>query len=803
MDENLKSLVSRGLTSFDAEHESIEIGNYAFASCKGLEGVANVENITRIGDFAFHDTAIRCDVQEGEVVPVDFSNVESIGNYAFWNCHELEALKIGSCKEVGVGGMSSCTSLVDIDGMENLEKVGTNAFHSCKLKRLDLPKVRNIKKYMSKNNTALETASLDSARTIDDGAFEGCTSLGSAVTPNVERLGTNAFKNCSSLTVFASKYLKTIGEHPFEGCTSLEKIYIGGGTTERITKESLFGDTELENEPQIYVDREHASDFEGFDELLSFPDAVGGYIFDLGGAKAEDDEYHFFDRNFVEITGWSEVADLEDAMYYTVSAPTVKKIKVATLLDNLKVEKCWGNRSTPVIDQWMDENTEEDSKEEVTPPTSEEFMRYVLEGDKFIGDGGEVDESNRESSMWAYLQKLNDNRFKDIYLIDAWADESNQGLDGTSCWYIGSKEEYDTLRATGFFDRDETSHDYDIWSGTDANWSYGWKYYHWEDESEWGVFKALCELYLKNLYKTSEDESEWGLKPRMYHTPCADFLENNDSLDAYKELKNSGLVKLEDFDELMEYPSDEEEEDSEPQLKEGARITPLMCIKQAYDDCMSGRQTFTVDPYFITWERDYYGEVVDDSEDKLGFYKVGNTNRFKPETQTMQIITFTSEYKLDGEKNILPIGGTALKEETEESVTIESSESTPRFKGFLEGKIGEEGTFEDLIKLIYNDMTVDESEWTIPNDDDIVYSYEDEDGVMHEVTFLQDLLNIPTKVITGKNGEYSFTGREVIPCRFNNKFMLDWGCKGKEKNTGSWYKTSKRAYANIVPIRNI
>lgn len=768
MDTNLEAYVSRSLTSYDASEQEV-IGDYAFARCKELTTVENTDDIKSIGDFAFTEAFPKTESDDlGHICEAEFPNVESIGDYAFWRCDGLKKITLGNCKEIGTGAFSSCGSLEEIEGLEEVEKIGIDALHSTRLTSLNLRKLRNVRKFISKNSTRLETADVSGARNIDEGAFEGCTSLSSISAQSIDRLGKGAFKGCSSLIVFASKNLNRIGEKPFEGCTSMTDVYIGGRLTEDYgdLHTYLFGDTEFDEDPIIHITR---SDFDSYveEEGITCFDKVGGFIFDLGGATYSDGEYHFYDNSFEEILDWETTSDLRDAVYYSCSDYSLKKIKVATLLKHPYQEKPWGDRGTRVVEVEEDEPL----------PTSEQMFPIALDKDV------------AEDSMWTFVDGLNGERFKDIYLVDNWWDDN-----GVSPWFIGSKEEYDKLREEGFFESEDAV-SLDHWACDEANGSYGWKYYHWMKESEWGVFKALCELYLKNLYKTTEEESEWGLHPKMYHTPCADFVENNDSLDAYAELKKTGLVKLEDFEELLEYPS--EDDDSEPYLKEDARITPLMCIRRAYDDCIRGIQSFTVDPYFITRSRDYYGVVEEDAEPF--FYKVGNTRRFQPETQTMTIITYMTEYTLDGEKNILPIHGTAHDEDTDDLLEVMSSEATPKFVEFLSGK-GE--TFEEVIHAVYPSYGGTEFEG-IPNDDDIVFSYEDDDGATHEVTLSQDLMNIPTVVTDVRSGEYSYTSRNRTPCRFNNTFMNDWNCKGREMNTGSWYKTTKRAYAHMVPVRNI
>lgn len=80
-------------------------------------------SIYGIGDNSFAYTGI---------TSVDLSNVASIKDFAFYECHELNQVTVGnSITTIPLGCFQECTSLQEILIPENVKYIGENAFKGC------------------------------------------------------------------------------------------------------------------------------------------------------------------------------------------------------------------------------------------------------------------------------------------------------------------------------------------------------------------------------------------------------------------------------------------------------------------------------------------------------------------------------------------------------------------------------------------------------------------------------------------------------------------------------------------------
>ena len=162
-----------------------ELPAFLYSGLKNIDKVTLPESVTDIGVGAFANSSISC---------VDnFANIESIEEYAFKNCTNLEEFELGS----------------------KLMIIGMEAFSGCDwLKSIYIP---------------------DSVSNIEISAFEDCTNLESVrMSPNVDFIPRQAFNNCKSLSEFEwSSNRKLIGRYAFGNCVKLndfdfmnvEKLY--------------------------------------------------------------------------------------------------------------------------------------------------------------------------------------------------------------------------------------------------------------------------------------------------------------------------------------------------------------------------------------------------------------------------------------------------------------------------------------------------------------------------------------------------------------------------------------------------
>ena len=193
----------------------VGIGEYAFYNCYELEGVTIPEGVAAIGEYAFWN----CFRLEGVTIP---ESVTSIGQYAFQWCGGLKSVHISSltawCQikfdynanplrqahELYLNG-ERVTKLVLPEG---LKAVGTDAFAGC---------------------TGLTEVTIhDGVTAIGKSAFSDCNGLTGVVIPSsVTAIGDSAFSDCSGLTeVVIPDSVTAIGDSAFSDCSGLTEMVI-------------------------------------------------------------------------------------------------------------------------------------------------------------------------------------------------------------------------------------------------------------------------------------------------------------------------------------------------------------------------------------------------------------------------------------------------------------------------------------------------------------------------------------------------------------------------------------------------
>ena len=199
----------------------VGIGEYAFYNCYELEGVTIPEGVAAIGEYAFWN----CFRLEGVTIP---ESVTSIGQYAFQWCGGLKSVHISSltawCQikfdynanplrqahELYLNG-ERVTKLVL---PESLKSVGTDAFAGC---------------------TGLTEVTIhDGVTAIGKSAFSDCSGLTGVVIPShVTDIGDLAFSGCSGLTeVLIPSHVTDIGDLAFSGCSGLTEVLIPSHVTD-------------------------------------------------------------------------------------------------------------------------------------------------------------------------------------------------------------------------------------------------------------------------------------------------------------------------------------------------------------------------------------------------------------------------------------------------------------------------------------------------------------------------------------------------------------------------------------------
>ena len=131
------------------------IGEVVIPETIKCDGVTYIVN--SIGNYAFYNctqlTEITCNgVRLGQIVKFSWK-IKSIGDYAFYGCEALQSIRsIGPLTSIGEGAFYRCKALSSFYIPNTLKSIGKNAFYECtNIKSVDIdspsalyyPKIRN------------------------------------------------------------------------------------------------------------------------------------------------------------------------------------------------------------------------------------------------------------------------------------------------------------------------------------------------------------------------------------------------------------------------------------------------------------------------------------------------------------------------------------------------------------------------------------------------------------------------------------------------------------------------------------
>lgn len=216
----------------------------AFDNRWAIEKIVLPQNITSIGNYAFHGTGIKeislpaslttlgsysfcnCDSLVSVTIP---DLVSVIPNECFYDCDKLQFVKLpAGLSAINSNAFNGCDQLSSIALPSALTTIGSYAFQYCPIPAIAIPVgVTTIGSYAFAYNTAIENLTIpESVITINSYAFSGCSSL-----KNVEfneglvNIYGRAFQNCSALTeVILPSSLEKCQSAPFERCIGIKKL---------------------------------------------------------------------------------------------------------------------------------------------------------------------------------------------------------------------------------------------------------------------------------------------------------------------------------------------------------------------------------------------------------------------------------------------------------------------------------------------------------------------------------------------------------------------------------------------------
>ncbi|MCM1043030.1 MAG: leucine-rich repeat protein [Corallococcus sp.] len=240
------------LTSVDLSNIT-EIGDACFADCTGILTVNNTGKLVKIGESAFFFTkAQNSTAGGGQFTSIDLSNVEFIGEDAFYFCKNLTSVNLDKANHLGIGAFAFCLSLKDVSlgsqinrlddavfyecesldvgtlRLDNIVYVGDSAFYGAKLPQtLTLPSVTYVgsTSFTEPSKHGLVAINLPSVTEIAPQAFANCTLLTTVNVPKLEKIGFAAFMDTAVQEFEVTDNLKKAEYGAFNEAPQLKALY--------------------------------------------------------------------------------------------------------------------------------------------------------------------------------------------------------------------------------------------------------------------------------------------------------------------------------------------------------------------------------------------------------------------------------------------------------------------------------------------------------------------------------------------------------------------------------------------------
>ena len=153
-----------GLTTVSFGGDITEISAETFANCQALTQLTLHEMITSIGDYAFYNTKIDS---------IGLTNVDKIGKYAFAGT-KLTSVGLKNDVEIADGAFANCTSLAQVDNLENAKTIGAQAFSGVALKEVTLTNVTYLGDFAFGGSAITNVTFGDKLVELGENPFYGC-----------------------------------------------------------------------------------------------------------------------------------------------------------------------------------------------------------------------------------------------------------------------------------------------------------------------------------------------------------------------------------------------------------------------------------------------------------------------------------------------------------------------------------------------------------------------------------------------------------------------------------------------------
>lgn len=212
------------------------IGEYAFYYSENLKNISIPSTVTEIGDYCFSDS------QALETVIIGSVNIDRYTDALFINCNNLTKVIFDS--DAYIKGMlrtfckTSIESIVLPDNIETMRQTFSNV---TSLKEITLPKNLSHLGENTLYNTSIEKIVMPEATlTISSQAFAECSNLSYVNLSNVTTIEKQAFENCISLESIDLSGVLSLNKYAFIGCDNLKKYYYAEEEKEAYIAENEF-----------------------------------------------------------------------------------------------------------------------------------------------------------------------------------------------------------------------------------------------------------------------------------------------------------------------------------------------------------------------------------------------------------------------------------------------------------------------------------------------------------------------------------------------------------------------------------
>ena len=229
------------LTEVTIPQSVTSIGERAFAACRNLNSLTINDAATSIGSRAFTECPLKTTLSLGK-------KITTIGDHAFYDCRELNNVTIPqSVTSIGDHAFGECINLKKLSFGEksfgenietNIQTIGNYAFFHCNdLESVTIPQsVTSIGREAFRFCNNMKSLAINGAiESMGTGAFAGCISLATiSLGENIKTIGYSAFASCTCIdltNVTIPENVKTIRPGTFAYCTHLKYIMLPAGLT--------------------------------------------------------------------------------------------------------------------------------------------------------------------------------------------------------------------------------------------------------------------------------------------------------------------------------------------------------------------------------------------------------------------------------------------------------------------------------------------------------------------------------------------------------------------------------------------